>query len=102
MCGIAGILGPQAVPQELERLSRSLTRSLQHRGPDDRGWLLYSRDGGVRLGRGQASAPHAEAALLHWRLSILDLSPAGWQPMSTPDGRYHIVFNGEIYNYLQI
>ena len=60
---------------------------LTHRGPDDRG-LFTSNPG--------------RCALAHTRLSILDLSPAGHQPMSTPDGRYWIVFNGEIYNYREL
>ena len=60
---------------------------LKHRGPDDRG-LFTSNPG--------------RCALAHTRLSILDLSPAGHQPMSTPDGRYWIVFNGEIYNYREL
>src|SRR5690606_14061582 len=59
--------------------------SLSHRGPDDQG--TYS-DHMVGLG--------------HRRLSIIDTSSAGHQPMSSEDGRYHIVYNGEIYNYKEI
>ena len=87
MCGVAGFmvtepgrLDPRAV---VERIQMRLT----HRGPDDRG--LFSSD-------------HGCCALAHTRLSILDLSPAGHQPMSTADGRYWIVFNGEIYNYAHL
>jgi asparagine synthase (glutamine-hydrolysing) len=61
--------------------------ALQHRGPDDAG-ICISTD--------------QQAALAHTRLSILDLSPAGHQPMSTSDGRYSITFNGEIYNFQQL
>lgn len=64
-----------------------MARQLAHRGPDDEGvWLDTS------LG----------VALAHRRLSILDLSPAGHQPMTSPGGRYVIVFNGEIYNHLAL
>lgn len=62
-----------------------MTASVVHRGPDDEG---FSGDGRVALG--------------FRRLSILDLSPAGHQPMESPDGRAVIVFNGEIFNYLAI
>ncbi len=74
---------------------------LRHRGPDDHGWLSYSRHG-LLTGQGAPDDGPAEVVLLHRRLSILDLSEAGRQPMATPDGRFHIVFNGEIYNYLEL
>src|SRR5262245_7039103 len=100
MCGIAGILGGQARAGPGE-LIPDLLRVLEHRGPDDHGWLVLS-PGGVRLGRGRPDATEAEAVLVHRRLSVLDLSEGGWQPMATPDGRYHLIFNGEIYNYLEL
>ncbi|MBI5210952.1 MAG: asparagine synthase (glutamine-hydrolyzing) [Elusimicrobia bacterium] len=90
MCGIAGIArfdspGPLEGPDR-DVLGR-MTDILTHRGPDDRGtWL----DGGCGLGLG------------HRRLSILDLSPAGRQPMASGDGAAQIVYNGEIYNYLEV
>ncbi|MDB4949659.1 MAG: hypothetical protein JWM27_2308 [Gemmatimonadetes bacterium] len=100
MCGIAGMV--------MERdgvvdgsLVESLLRRLEHRGPDDRGWLAWSREG-VRRGRQVPGHVPAEVLLVHRRLSILDLSEAGWQPMSTPDGRYHVTFNGEIYNFVEL
>ena len=61
-----------------------MRRCLRHRGPDDEG-LFLTRDG--------------DAGLVNTRLSILDLSAAGHQPMASADGRYCIVFNGEIYNF---
>jgi len=85
MCGIAGIITFQETPlQGLEWIARKLQSALDHRGPDDRG-VYYS--------------PTEQATLIHTRLSILDLTPAGHQPMSSPDGRYWITFNGEIYNF---
>ncbi len=64
-----------------------MQRALRHRGPDDQG-LFIDQEGVV--------------ALAHTRLSIQDLSSAGHQPMTTPDGRYTIVFNGEIYNFREL
>jgi asparagine synthase (glutamine-hydrolysing) len=64
--------------------------------------LRYS---GARIERGREWIPpdrEPEALLLHRRLSIIDTSDSGWQPMSTPDGRYHVVYNGEIYNYKEL
>ncbi|MGC1309751.1 MAG: asparagine synthase (glutamine-hydrolyzing) [Phormidesmis sp.] len=84
MCGIAGIFSTQLDKSQLEKRISSMQRSLRHRGPDDQGSYV------------SAAAP---IALAHTRLSILDLSPAGHQPMSSPDGRYWITFNGEIYNF---
>jgi asparagine synthase (glutamine-hydrolysing) len=74
---------------------------LDHRGPDRRGWL--TADGDVVLrDRGRDEALYGRVILLHTRLSIIDLSAAGSQPMSSADERFHIGFNGEIYNYLEL
>ena len=73
---------PQA---DLRQIAGAMTRSLRHRGPDAEG--IWTADG---------------IALGHRRLSILDLSPAGAQPMHSACGRYVIAFNGEIYNHLDL
>jgi len=84
MCGIAGVLGgPRVDTATVHRM----TRALAHRGPDDEGVWVDS-DAGIGLG--------------HRRLSIVDLSPAGHQPMASPSGRYVITFNGEIYNHEEL
>jgi asparagine synthase (glutamine-hydrolysing) len=93
MCGIAGIIGPPAADLD------ALLDALAHRGPDDRGWLSL-RGGVSTVGRGSVQA--GDVVLLHRRLSILDLSPAGAQPMATPDGNFALVFNGEIYNHVEL
>lgn len=82
MCGIAGIVGPKASRQAIQLASALDLQA--HRGPDD-----------------QAVVVRGACALGHNRLAIIDL-PGGHQPMATPDGRYHIVFNGEIYNYIEL
>lgn len=87
MCGIAGIITHSSYQDNLEILIQRMQNALQHRGPDDQG-IYISRD--------------RQAALAHTRLSILDLSPTGHQPMSTADGRYWITFNGEIYNFREL
>jgi asparagine synthase (glutamine-hydrolysing) len=98
MCGIAGIV---CGPGESERgqRSRGFLDLLRHRGPDDHGWLA-ARGNDVRLGKGDPEP--GDVVLVHRRLSILDLSEAGRQPMGTPDGRYYLVFNGEIYNFVEL
>jgi len=89
MCGIGGVFdfgyreAPQVTPELLTRMSDAMV----HRGPDDAGYHI-SRDG--------------RCGLTFRRLAIIDLSPAGHQPMQTPDGRYTIVFNGEIYNHRSV
>ena len=87
MCGIAGIIDPTLDPVELQSRLAAMQARLRHRGPDDQG--LY------------VDAPHG-AGLAHTRLSILDLSPAGAQPMHADEGRYTITFNGEIYNFEEL
>lgn len=98
MCGIAGLVLGHASPvrPQLEALSKALA----HRGPDDCGFLLWN---GREVVKGTDVPDNAFAAgLVHRRLAILDLSRDAWQPMSTPDGRYHVVYNGEIYNFLEL
>jgi len=80
----------------------AVLQCLEHRGPDDLGWLRFT---GAHVELGQewtAPSSEPEALLLHRRLSILDTSRSGWQPMGTRDGRYYVVFNGEIHNYVEI
>lgn len=85
MCGIAGILNIRGQDVRLSEV-KHMRDALGHRGPDAAGALCDK--GKVGLG--------------HRRLAIFDLSDAGLQPMSSPDGRYVIVFNGEIYNWPEI
>ena len=102
MCGIAGFASRGA--RKLNRhLLENTMNSLEHRGPDDFGFLSLSDNVGMYAGR-EISRHFEDARLLlvHRRLSILDLSESGWQPMSSPDGRHHIIYNGEIYNYLEL
>ena len=87
MCGIAGIIKLNTNDGSLEAKIEKMQTALKHRGPDDAG-IYISTD--------------KQAALAHTRLSILDLSSAGHQPMSTSDGRYSITFNGEIYNFQEL
>ncbi|MGE0041803.1 MAG: asparagine synthase (glutamine-hydrolyzing) [Vicinamibacterales bacterium] len=83
MCGIAGVLSREPLA-DAEGLGARLDDRLAHRGPD---------------GRGHHHAAGGRLLLVHRRLAIIDPSPAGRQPMATPDGRQWVVFNGEIYNY---
>lgn len=84
MCGIAGIYHLDGAPAS-SRLLERMTDAIRHRGPDDEG---HFADGPCGLG--------------HRRLSIIDLSSAAHQPMATPDGRYVLSFNGEIYNFREL
>lgn len=82
MCGIVGYWGAGQ-----DTSPEAMSDAIRHRGPDDAGWWRDT-DSGISLG--------------HRRLAILDLSPAGHQPMESVGGRYVLVFNGEIYNHLEI
>ena len=99
MCGLFGMVDAAPGLLNAPRVDR-LFSLLDHRGPDDRGWLALDRER-IRTGT-QSDDLSGDVVLLHTRLAILDLSPAGHQPMSTPDERYHLSFNGEIYNYVEL
>lgn len=101
MCGIAGFISPGGEPLTLGSVPAVLEQ-LEHRGPDDQGFLTYTKSG-TRVGREWTnSVPEAEVVFLHRRLSIIDLSDAARQPMRSSDSRYYITFNGEIYNYREL
>jgi asparagine synthase (glutamine-hydrolysing) len=87
MCGIAGFCDFTSRSDYL--ILKNMTDTLAHRGPDDHGYKTFQEsDATIGLG--------------HRRLSIIDLSTLGRQPMHTPDNRYYIVYNGEVYNYAEI
>ena len=88
MCGIVGIFSTvRPLPGDFEAGLRRMTRSLSHRGPDAEGFWV---DPALRL------------AIGHRRLSILDLTSCGNQPMTGPSSRFVVAFNGEIYNHAEI
>jgi asparagine synthase (glutamine-hydrolysing) len=87
MCGIAGIIGK--VP-DIEARAQRMSNLIVHRGPDNEGAQTWGEAGSY------------QTAFAHRRLSIIDLSEAGRQPMETSRGRYSIIYNGEIYNFLEL
>jgi len=87
MCGLAGFVDRHLSPDQYCLVATAMARTIAHRGPDDSG-LWADHEAGI--------------ALAHRRLSIVDRSAAGHQPMISPSGRFVIVFNGEIYNYRQL
>lgn len=87
MCGICGAFSPKERHPDLEAILNEMAASLAHRGPDRSGvW----------------TADENELGLAHRRLSIIDLSNAGAQPMRSASGRYILAFNGEIYNFKEL
>lgn len=89
MCGITGYLWHpgQAPGEEVEQRLDAMIGAIAHRGPDSQGaWV--DKEAGIALG--------------HLRLAIVDLTPAGAQPMASSSGRYQIVYNGEIYNHAKL
>jgi len=83
MCGVAGVLQQEGTVSDI--ILRNMATTIAHRGPDDEGVYV---DGPI--------------GLVHRRLAIIDLTPAGHQPMVTGDGRYVLTYNGEIYNYQEL
>src|SRR2546425_961824 len=87
MCGIVGFWTPGGLTESALPVLGRMTSAIRHRGPDDTGcWS----DASIGL------------ALGHRRLSVIDLSPEGHQPMVSRQGRYVMIFNGEIYNFLEL
>ena len=87
MCGISGFISKRRIT--LEDLT-AMNDTMYHRGPNDSGAEIYDAAGGYAVGFAQR------------RLSIMDLSPLGHQPMHAADKRVSVVFNGEIYNYQEL
>ena len=87
MCGIAGLIGWSGTDHQQSQIIENMQSSLQHRGPNSRGAWISKED---------------KITFIHTRLSILDLSKTGHQPMNSSCGRYIITFNGEIYNHLEL
>jgi asparagine synthase (glutamine-hydrolysing) len=87
MCGIAGFWLSKPASEPAPEILERMAGALEHRGPDDVGYLFE---------------PGAGIGLAHRRLSILDLSAEGHQPMDSASGRYAIIFNGEVYNFQEI
>jgi asparagine synthase (glutamine-hydrolysing) len=95
MCGIAAAValpGARIAPGLLTRFDQMLA----HRGPDGSGLATYTRDATP------CDSMAAEVAMVHRRLAIIDLDPRANQPMMSADGRFVLVFNGEIYNYVEL
>ncbi len=86
MCGISGFYSPSLESSALNHISSLMVNALTHRGPDDKGTWIDER--GLAIG--------------HTRLSIIDLSSNGSQPMISADGRFVVSYNGEIYNHLHL
>ena len=84
MCGICGIYGLSNTTESTS-LVRKMNDSIAHRGPDDDGFYVDEK-----------------VALGHRRLAIIDLSPAGHQPMQDTSKELEIIYNGEIYNFLEV
>lgn len=88
MCGISGLWNSSTLPRdELAALASTMSRQMKHRGPDDSG-VFVDADSGIAVG--------------HRRLSVVDLSSCGHQPMVSASGRYVITYNGEIFNHSQL
>ena len=121
MCGIAGIVKLNNSPFHLPENIRLMTQTISHRGPDDEGFMFCSNEKVITAGSdvtpkdswtaGYKYSPQKNISELntdfhlafgHRRLSIIDLSPAGHQPMCSNDGDLWITFNGELYNYIEL
>jgi asparagine synthase (glutamine-hydrolysing) len=104
VCGICGEINVNP-PGVRADVMKKMCGVMAYRGPDDEGMVFMRGDRSVETGMSGPPLPcddHFDVALGHRRLSIIDLSPAGHQPMSNEDGTVWIVFNGEIYNFPEL
>lgn len=108
MCGIAGFsLIPNARLEEWHVRLKSFASKLSHRGPDNAGFALWDGKGNYDLHPDEttlvaAAAQQPRLGLMHRRLSIIDTAARSHQPMATANGRYLLIYNGEIYNYIEL
>ena len=120
MCGIAGVMSERGESITAVAALRAMSTAMWRRGPDDEGYLVVDGDRRVHLLAGDTTVPgiplrDAPARnigtaselsgvlfMAHRRLSIIDTSPTGHQPMSVTEGRFWVVYNGEIFNYREI
>ncbi|MBI4835411.1 MAG: asparagine synthase (glutamine-hydrolyzing) [Planctomycetes bacterium] len=105
MCGIAGIVSLNNKPVDAEALGR-MTDIVRHRGPDGEGFLLFGSSGNRIIDKSSDLSVYKNTSwsvgLGHRRLSIIDLTDAGCQPMSYSNGKLWIIHNGEVYNYIEL
>lgn len=101
MCGIAGFVIDDNGRLDAHTIER-IAGVVRHRGPDDSGFYTWSEAEGGRILQEAVAIGPREVGLLHRRLAILDMSARARQPMSSPDGRYTVVFNGVIYNFIEL
>ncbi len=122
MCGITGIVNLKGNVQDISVHIRAMTDSIRHRGPDGEGFLFFSDreiisafgedtpesvktasiNYSPKISVTSVPAEHVQFVLGHRRLSIIDVSAAGHQPMCDPDKKIWIVYNGEIYNHIEL
>lgn len=117
MCGIFGLVRVRQHGLASTAPLVEATRIVRHRGPDDEGYLLWNRGAIPRIYAGSDTAPQSrtahrlealppnatwDVAFGHRRLSIVDLSPGGYQPMVHPTSGIAVAFNGEIYNHIEL
>lgn len=103
MCGIAGIFRRRIPTESDPSRLRAMTDIMAHRGPDDFGYLLLdSRNGDFQIGQAGFTPGPYDVSMGHRRLAIIDLSPSGRQPISNETSDIFAVFNGEIFNYLEL
>jgi asparagine synthase (glutamine-hydrolysing) len=109
MCGILGYFSPEGISDALSAIRGGMSVA-SYRGPDDAGLSVFRVEGSSVRHLGSANGLDfakywegpAHLALGHLRLSIIDLSAAGHQPMASDDGEHWITYNGEVYNYLEL
>lgn len=100
MCGFFSIISFKY--QDRREELKKVNQAIFHRGPDQAGVLSYSKENGMDFTTNIDNAPSAPFYMLHRRLSILDLSEHGIQPMVSSCGNYAISFNGEVYNFIEL